>query len=153
MKIAIPVKTNNTNPAVSPMFGKAKWFAFVEEGKVTIEKNSVGGGQAVIGWFADAGVDTIIMQEMGATPYELIKAHGGMKLYHSGLERITLDDLLAKFHAHTLKELDEHTMQEIIAHHEGSHTHGDHDHHHHHDHHHAHHNHFTNWAAAKGDNQ
>jgi len=30
MKLAIPVKTNKENPAISPLFGKAKWFAFVD---------------------------------------------------------------------------------------------------------------------------
>ncbi|MBD3789131.1 MAG: hypothetical protein IE885_01975 [Campylobacterales bacterium] len=54
MKIAIPVKTNKENPAVAPLFGKAKWFAFIEEdGKVTIEPNPIPDGQAVIRWFID----------------------------------------------------------------------------------------------------
>jgi predicted Fe-Mo cluster-binding NifX family protein len=153
MKIAIPVKTNNTNPAVSPMFGKAKWFAFVEDNQVAIVKNSVGGGQAVIRWFIESGVDTVIIQEMGATPYEMIKAHGGMKLYHSGDERIMLEELLAKFHANMLRELDEDAMQEIIAHHEGSHTHGDHNLHGDHRHHQIHHDHLTQWATTKGEKQ
>lgn len=43
MKIAIPVKMNKENTALAPLFGKAKWFAIVEDGKVTIEQNIADG--------------------------------------------------------------------------------------------------------------
>ncbi|MEA3374269.1 MAG: NifB/NifX family molybdenum-iron cluster-binding protein [Campylobacterota bacterium] len=121
MKIAIPVKTNKENPPVAPLFGKAKWFAFVENGNVTIEQNMAKGGQAVIGWLAKENVNAIIFQEMGTAPYELIKAQGGIKLYHSGYERILLDDLLQKFSDNALTELDDAKMAEIIGHHESKH--------------------------------
>ena len=139
MKIAIPVKTNKQNPAVAPLFGKAKWFAFVEKDSVSIKENPAKGGKAVIEWFANEGVDTIIMQEMGVTPYKMIQAQGGMTLYHSGHERILLHDLIAKFADAELEMLDDTSMADIIKQHEGRHTHGDH--HHgegHHDHHHQH---------------
>ena len=136
MKIAIPVKMNRENPPVAPLFGKAKWFAFIEEGKVEIKPNPVQGGHAVIEWFADENVDTIIMQEMGVSPYKMIQSYGSMKLHHSGFERILLDDVLKKFDDNKLAILDDAKMQEIIAHHEGRHSHGDHDHHGHSHHHH-----------------
>jgi predicted Fe-Mo cluster-binding NifX family protein len=139
MKIAIPVKMNRENPPVAPLFGKAKWFAFIEKGKIEIKANPAQGGHAVIEWFADEKVDTIIMQEMGVSPYEMIQSHGGMKLYHSGFERILLNDLIKKFADGELEMLDDAKMQEIIAHHEGRHSHGE---HHSHDHHgHSHHHH------------
>lgn len=130
MKIAIPVKTNRENPAVAPLFSKAKWFAFVEEGKATIEKSNASGGQAVIEWFSQAGVDTIIFQEMGVSPYEMVKAHGGIKLFHAGSERIILDEVLTKFDNNELPELDDEGMAKIIKHHEGSHSQGHGRHHH-----------------------
>jgi predicted Fe-Mo cluster-binding NifX family protein len=131
MKIAIPVKMNRENPAVAPLFGKAKWFAFIEDRKVEIKANPGQGGQAVIQWFANEGVDTVIMQEMGISPYQMIQEHGGMKIYHSGFERILLDELIRKFADGELDMLDDAKMQEIIKHHEGRHSH-DHDHDHHH---------------------
>ncbi len=133
MKIAIPVKMNKENPAVAPFFGKAKWFAFVEDGEINIEKNEAQGGQAVIEWFNQINVDTIIMQEMGAGPYGVIQKLGTIKVYHSGFERILLNDVLTKFDNHKLSLLDDEVMAKIIAHHEGRHTH---DHNHEHDHHH-----------------
>ena len=128
MKIAIPVKTNRENPAVAPLFGKAKWFALVEDGKISIEKSGASGGVAVIEWFSQLGVDTIIIQEMGVSPYEAAKAHGGMRVIHSGYERITLDEVLRKFDNNELLILDDESMARIIKHHEGSHSHGDHHH-------------------------
>lgn len=143
MKIAIPVKTNRENPAVSPLFGKAKWFAFVEDGKIEIKKSEAQGGHAVIAWFISEGVDKIIMQEMGVNPYEMIKSYGGINIYHSGFERIVLSDALVKLNKGELPLLDDVKMQEIIAHHESKHSHDDHQHqgngtgaHHGHHHHH-----------------
>jgi predicted Fe-Mo cluster-binding NifX family protein len=125
MKIAIPVKLNRENPPLAPLFGKAKWFAIVEEGKVTIEKNPVHGGKSVIEWFVSLGVNTIIFQKMGVTPYEMIKEVGTMDLFHAGDERILLNDVLEKFNTGELLEIDDTNIDMIIEHHEGKHTHGE----------------------------
>jgi len=134
MKIVIPVKTSGENPALAPLFGKAKWFAFVEDNKVTVEKNPAEDGQAVIHWLIDQNVDVIIFQEMGTTPYELIRSQSDIKLYHAGFERVLLHDILQRYQEGSLAETDRATMAEIIAHHEGKHSHGGghHGHHHHH---------------------
>ncbi len=131
MKIAIPVKMNKENGPIAPLFGKAKWFAIIEDGKLTIEANPAQGGQAVIEWFNQINVDIIIMQEMGAGPYGAIQKLGTMKIYHSGFERILINDVLLKFDNQELPFLDDEGMAKIIAHHEVRHSH-DHDHGHHH---------------------
>ncbi len=124
MKIAIPVKMNKDNTALAPLFGKAKWIAFVEDGKVDIVSNSAHGGNAVVEWFAKEGVDTVIFQEMGYSPYEKIKALGSIALYHAGHERILLDEVLQKYDNGTLTIVDDANITEIIDHHEKNHTHG-----------------------------
>ncbi len=129
MKIAIPVKTDKENPAVAPLFGKAKWFAFIENGEVKLEKNPAEGGQAVIEWLVKSGVDRLIIQEMGSTPYAMIKSYGSIDIYHAGYDRITLDEVLEKFKKGKLTLLDEEEMQKVIARHEGKHSHGNHHHH------------------------
>lgn len=128
MKIAIPVKMNKENSAIAPLFGKAKWFAIVEEGNVSIASNQCDGGQAVIDWLANIKVDTIILQEMGMNPYKKVQAYGNIKLYHTGFERILLDEVLEKFNNNTLALLDESKMAEVIQHHEKRHPAHDHDH-------------------------
>jgi predicted Fe-Mo cluster-binding NifX family protein len=46
--IAIPAKTDTQNPAVITLFGKAKWFAFIDGDRVTIEKNELQSGRSVV---------------------------------------------------------------------------------------------------------
>jgi predicted Fe-Mo cluster-binding NifX family protein len=128
MKIAVPVKMNRVNPAVAPLFGKAKWFAFIEDGKVDILANPAHGGRAVVEWLSNEGVDTIIFQEMGTLPYEMIKAKGNISLYHAGYDRVTLDEVLKKHDENNLPKIDDSNIAEIIDRHEGKHSH-DHAHH------------------------
>ncbi len=123
MKIAVPVKTNQENPPLAPLFGKAKWFAIIESGQVTIEPNPVKGGAAVIAWLASEGVEVILFQEMGHTPYEMIKETGTIDLFHAGYERILLEDALERFEADKLEEIDDTNIDPIIAHHEAKHSH------------------------------
>lgn len=130
MKIAIPIKMNKENSAIAPLFGKAKWFAIIEDGKIIIEQNPVEGGRAVIEWFNEIGVDGIIMQEMGEGPYSVIQKLGTMKVYHSGFDRILIDDVLKKFEENTLPLLDDTGMAKIIEHHEVRHSHNEHHHQH-----------------------
>lgn len=137
MKIAIPVKINRENPPVAPLFGKAKWFAFVKDGKIEIKPNPAEGGRAVMEWLMGEGVDTIIMQEMGRSPYNMIQARSGLRLFHSGYERILINDLLERFDNHTLTQLDDTSIHQILKHHEKRHPH----HTHHHGQHHRGHNH------------
>lgn len=132
MKIAIPVKMNKENAPLAPLFGKAKWFAMIEEGNVTIEQNPVDGGRAVVEWLAQSGVDVIVMQEMGMNPYKQIQSYGNIKLYHAGFERFFLEDVLQKFEANVLELLDDASMAKVIAHHEVRHpAHDEHGHDHH----------------------
>jgi predicted Fe-Mo cluster-binding NifX family protein len=130
MTIAIPVKTNSDHPALAPLFGKAKWFAFIKDDRISIVKNPAKAGRDVIAWLFDEGVDTIIFQEMGTTPYELIKSKGGIALFHAGHERILLEEVLRHYREGKLAEVDDAAMAEIIARHEGKHSHGSHGHHH-----------------------
>jgi len=123
MKIAIPVKTNKENPPLSPLFGKAKWFAIVDNDKIEIVKNEQKGGRAVIEWLSSLGINTIIFQEMGHSPYEIIREIGDIELFHSGYDRILLSDALIKFEEDTLVIVDDTNIDAIIKHHEGKHSH------------------------------
>lgn len=129
MKIAIPVKMNKENAPIAPLFGKAKWFAIVEDGQINIVENPAKGGQSVIEWLAHIKVETIILQEMGKRPYAKVQSYGNITLYHTGFERRLLNEVLEKFESDDLTLLDEKEMQKVIAHHEirhpahSSHTH------------------------------
>ena len=118
MKIAIPVKMNKENAPVAPLFGKAKWFAIVEDGQINIVANPAKDGQAVVEWLAQIKVDNIILQEMGKSPYAKVQSYGNITLYHSGFERILLEDVLKKFENNDLTLLDGTAMDKVISHHE-----------------------------------
>jgi len=124
MKIAVPVKMKRENPPLAPLFGKAKWFAVIEGERVNIMENPAEGGRAVIEWFVSIGIDTVIFQEMGIAPYEMIQEVGNIDLFHAGYERILLKDILEKFKTGELPVIDDTNIGDIIAHHEGKHSHG-----------------------------
>ena len=121
MKLAIPIKMNKENPAIAPLFGKAKWFAIVKDEEIMIIPNNQSGGQAVIEWLYEMKVDALLIQEMGLIPYEKVKEQGTMALYHTGFERILLSDVLENFKRNELEILDDTNMDEIIKHHEKRH--------------------------------
>ena len=121
MKIALPIKMNRENSPLAPLFGKAKWFAIVENGEVMIMANENSGGRAVIEWLANMGVNTIVMQEMGKSPYLKIKSYGNIKIYHAGFERTLLNETLEKLDKNRLILVNYDTMDAIIKHHEKHH--------------------------------
>jgi len=125
MKIAIPVKMKRENPPLAPLFGKAKWFALIEDNQVEIVENPAHGGRAVIEWLLGEGVDTIIFQEMGISPYEMVKETGKIELFHAGYDRILLDEALEAFDSNALPLVDDTNITEILVHHEKKHSHGE----------------------------
>jgi len=128
MKLAIPIKMNKEDSAIAPLFGKAKWFAIVNDDKIDIFPNNQSGGQAVIEWLSEMKIDALLIQEMGVSPYAKVKELGLM-LYHTGFERILLSEVLNKFKNNDLEILDDTNMDKIIKHHEKRHPRHEHTHH------------------------
>ncbi len=119
---AFPVKTNKENSAISPLFGKAKYFAFYDGENLSIEENLCNGGGQVVDWFIQKGVDKMVIKEMGIKPYKKTQ-NSNIKIFYSGDERVLTNDLIEKINSNGLKELDEKEMLSIIKKHESSHTH------------------------------
>lgn len=94
--IAIPVKTNKENTAVSTMFGKAKYFALISNDRVEIIRNEHVGGRAVATWLKSKNVDTLITSHMGDNPFSVL-LEMGIKVYFAGNERIEINDVLLKY--------------------------------------------------------
>jgi predicted Fe-Mo cluster-binding NifX family protein len=121
MKIAIPVKTNKENPAVAPLFGKAKWFAFVENGEIRIEKNPADNGSGVVEWLIKSGVKELIIQNMSNPPYQMLKRDEEITIFHAGDKRIELDELLKKYDFDKLTIIDDTNADNIIKNHQREH--------------------------------
>jgi len=135
--IAIPVKTNKENPAVTTLFGKAKWFAIVDGDTITIEKNETESGRAVVDSFIARGIDKVIFAHMGGNPFMLLQK-GNIECYHAGEERVLLQEALEKLKNGQLTKVDGTNMAQFVEQgnmHNGG-GHGDHEHTHDHHHHH-----------------
>jgi len=135
--IAIPVKTDKENPAVTTLFGKAKWFAIVDGDTITIEKNEIQSGRAVVEYLVSKGVDKLIFNHMGGNPFMLLQK-AKVECFHSGDERILLNDVLDKLKNDSLIKVDGTNMSDFVEqgnmHNGGGHKEHNHDHEHHHNH-------------------
>lgn len=132
--IAIPVKTDKTDSAVAPLFGKAKWFALIEEtGDVIFWKNDLKSGREVVSRFTEIGVTKVIFQDMGGNPFMLLD-RAGIACYHAGEGRTLFKDALAAMKADELVRVNTENMPEYVEksqkHSSGEHHHHEHEHHH-----------------------
>jgi predicted Fe-Mo cluster-binding NifX family protein len=94
--IAIPIKTNKENSAVSPLFGKAKYFAISEKNKTKIVKNTFQGGRAVVQWLQNLGVSKVIVSHMGHNPFAMLQDNN-IKVYFAGDKKIEFKDVMLKY--------------------------------------------------------
>ena len=133
--IAIPVKTNKENPAVTTLFGKAKWFAYIDGEDVTIEKNDIQSGRAVVEYMVNKGVTKLVFSHMGGNPFMLLQK-AKIECYHSGEDRILLNDVIEKLKANSLVKVDGTNMSDYVE--QGNMHNGGGDHHHDQDHEHNH---------------
>ena len=112
--IAIPIKLNREDSAVAPLFGKAKWFAFVEDGKISIEKNETQSGSDVVHWLVEKGVKALVMQKMSQPPYQMIKEEGSITVFYIGSGRVLLTEAIKRYENESLVIVDDSNVDEII---------------------------------------
>lgn len=118
--LAIPVKTAGEASAIAPLFGKAKWFAIVDDDDaITFWHNEHRSGRAVVEYFKSAGVTDIVFQDMGTNPFLLLE-NSGIASYHSGTGRILLKDAIGYFRDKALIRVNRENMAEYV---ESSHRH------------------------------
>lgn len=111
--IAIPVKTDKEDTAVSTLFGKAKYFALIDNNKINIVKNEQSGGKAVVKWLKNQNVDTLITSHIGERPFTLL-SDLNIKAYFAGDKRVELKEILLKYADGELAILDDYTFQTLI---------------------------------------
>ena len=127
--IAMPIKTENQNGILAPLFGKAKWFALIDEsGSIRVEANSAEGGIKVARWFESLGVKTLITSHLGEKPFHAL-TKSGVKIYFAGSERISVEEALTAFQAGTLPEVNVSNYMELLGEEAQGHKHEGHCHH------------------------
>jgi predicted Fe-Mo cluster-binding NifX family protein len=135
--IAIPVKMNKQDTAVSNLFGKSKYFAFIDGDNISIEKNETESGRAVVEDFSARGVTEVVFQHMGGNPFMLLQK-AKIECYNCGEDRVMLDDVIKMYKNKTLTKVDGTNMADFVEkgknHSEGHEHHHDHNHEHNHTH-------------------
>lgn len=112
--IAVPIKMNKENSAVSTLFGKAKWFAFInDKNEIEIEQNQTQSGRKVVENLVKKGVTELIFQNMGGNPFMLLQK-ADINCYCTGSERILLKEALKKLNENQLIKVDASNMADYI---------------------------------------
>ncbi|BAF69260.1 NifB/NifX family molybdenum-iron cluster-binding protein [Nitratiruptor sp. SB155-2] len=115
MKVAIPVKMNKKDSAISPLFGHAKWFAFIENGNITIKQNPHDGGVQVVEWLLDEGIDVVITQHIGLKPFTLLQKMD-VDVYYPGDSRITIDEAMQCFNQNRCEKITFDSIEKFARH-------------------------------------
>jgi len=120
--IAVALKTENENGVVAPLFGKAKFFAIVDDaGTITVYQNKLEGGMKVAQWIQKLGVSTIIANHLGDKPFQALK-RASITIFFAGTERITLNEVLAKMKEGKLEEVTVTNYKSLLGEEEGEHA-------------------------------
>lgn len=143
--IAIPLKTNTLESAIAPLFGKAKWFALIDDNnQVTFWHNELQSGREVVNYLKANNVKSIVFQDIGGNPY-LMLHNAAIECYHGGHGRILLKEALKFLKQNALIRVTPENMAEYVEkphkhnkeehkglHHCGHHAHHEHAHGHRH---------------------
>jgi predicted Fe-Mo cluster-binding NifX family protein len=130
--IAMPVKMNKENSAISPVFGKVKYFAIVSDnGEIQFIENIEKSGTKAVELLLSKGVKTLLMAHIGESPFKFALTKG-IKIFFVGKERITINEAVQKFKNNQLIDATTIDLSQFS-------THGKHDHQHEHNHEHHHH--------------
>ena len=66
--LAIPIQKLGDNPVVSSYFSKCKWFAIIDHGVISFEKNKHNNGCVIVDWLYELGVTKAILNKIGQDP-------------------------------------------------------------------------------------
>jgi predicted Fe-Mo cluster-binding NifX family protein len=136
--IAMPIKSNSKESALTTVFGKTKYFALVDEqsGEITVKENPFDSGRTLSEWFVDSGVDKVIVKSMGANPF-LILHNSGVEVYICREKRSTIEETVALLREGKTTQVTTENMGKYLdagGHRHAKGEHHDHEHAHGHDH-------------------
>ena len=94
--IAIPVKSEEENSNLLEEFGKAEYFAFINNNKIEILKNEQKDTQEIANWLKDKNVNILISSALKENTFYTLK-NNGIKVYCSQGNKIKIDEVLLKY--------------------------------------------------------
>jgi len=104
--IAMAVKNKNIDSAIAPLFGKAKYFAIINNSQEPLDiefiENGAQSGTEAIELLISNQVSTILMSHMGEKPFSIALARD-LAIYYVGSERLTIKEALNKLNNNEFK--------------------------------------------------
>ncbi len=122
MKLAVPVKFGRVDAPVSPLFGHAKYFAFIDGDEIEVVPNEYDGGMDVVRWLLHRGTGVVIVQHIGKKPFEVLQQKG-VEVWYAGEGRIPLTEALQRWREGKLLRIDSSNIDRFARH---NHHHGEH---------------------------
>lgn len=121
--IAIAIKKEDVNSPIAPLFGHAKYFALVDDAKnVKVRRNETSNGMRTVQWVSEQGVKVLIANHIGEKPFHALSGKG-VKVYFAGKDRLLVSDLLQKFDAGELEEVNAVNYMDLLGEEEGAQAH------------------------------
>lgn len=111
--LAIPIKNLGENPVMSEYFGKSKWFAIIDGGIISFEKNRNRNGCKIVDWLYDLGVTQTFINLIGASPFEKLSKMD-IECLCSDEKVKTLTEVLEKLEAKKLIKIDKKNFGKFV---------------------------------------
>lgn len=119
---AFPIKTNDKNSVLSASFGKAKYFVFYDNKDIKIVQNQTQTGLELIAWLAKEGVRSIIIKEIGSSPYKETQKND-IKVLYCDETNLTIKDVINRIDNKKFNLLSDEQIKNINEKKDHSHTH------------------------------
>lgn len=94
--IAIPVKIKKETCSVSTLFGKAKYFALINNNIIEIVKNEQTSGKAVAAWLKSKNVNILITSHMREKPFASL-LNDNIQVYLAKDKEVEINKILLQY--------------------------------------------------------
>jgi|GEM_PF-6748922 len=111
--IAIPVKIKKENCSISTLFGKAEYFALINNNLIEIVKNEQTSGKAVANWLKSINVNILITSNMKEKSFEILLNHN-IQVYFTKNKKSDINEILLQYADGELPILDYEIFQIIF---------------------------------------
>ncbi|QKF67230.1 [Fe-Mo] cluster-binding protein, NifX/NifB/NifY family [Arcobacter venerupis] len=94
--IAIPIKIKKETCSVSTLFGKAKYFALINNNIIEIVKNEQTSGKAVAAWLKSKNVNILITSHMREKPFSSL-LNDNIQVYLAKDKEVEINKILLQY--------------------------------------------------------
>jgi predicted Fe-Mo cluster-binding NifX family protein len=125
--IAIPARVRDGEVLLTTIFGRSVQLALInDEGQVEVRENPLDSGVELADWLVAQGVKTLVIRNMGANPY-LVLRQGGVKVFVTPKNRAPITEILEDLNSGKLVEVTPDNMADYLraGQHRHDHEHGD----------------------------